>query len=521
MAHALLILAYAASAVSVAFLGIVIVRRGRLTPPSVALLALIVSILWWTALAVWGVVFQPADLTMLLAWSMPAAASVVASVRILVWALSDASWRPSVRALVTMSGHPVATVLAASIPQLRELVVVDNGEGLHYGPVFWVHVAVSYILLTSALLEMVHARDHIPLLARGRVAMLIVAWCAPFTINVIKVVFIHPGGPDITPLGFAFTAGALYVAVVRGGFADLAPIARHQVFEQFVDAVFVTDARGNLVDTNAKARVLAGLDEDLAMVPPVSFDEVFPALATVAGSPGEHDIVIRGKPLVLDVATTDLTDSSGRYLGRTVRARDITQSTLQRREFARIHNELAREATTNEQLRAELAEQAFRDQGTGLHNRRYIMELLPELVAECERDSVPLSVAMVDLDHFKAVNDTWGHSVGDRVLSAAAKAMEAATPPGVIARFGGEEFIVLLPGLTAAEAAVSADAIRAACAAVEVRTREGVITLTASAGVASATPSNIDASKLIDAADAALYRAKAADRNCTWVATGP
>jgi diguanylate cyclase (GGDEF)-like protein len=285
-----------------------------------------------------------------------------------------------------------------------------------------------------------------------------------------------------------------------------------------VDAVFVLDARSNLVDTNAKARALAGLERLLSNVPPTPFQDACPALATVASTPGEHDVVIRGKSLVLDIATSDLTDPSGRQLGRTVRARDITQSTLQRRDLARMHNELAREASTNEELRAELAEQALRDQGTGLHNRRYIMELLPELVADCDRDSVPLSIAMVDLDHFKAVNDTWGHSVGDRVLAAVAKAMEAATHPGVMARFGGEEFIALFPGLTAAEAAARADAIREACASVEVRTREGAITLTASAGVASAEPGHIEASKLIDAADAALYLAKAAARDCTWVA---
>ena len=223
--------------------------------------------------------------------------------------------------------------------------------------------------------------------------------------------------------------------------------------------------------------------------------------------------------MVLHIATRYLTDQSGRQLGRAIHARDVTQATTQRRELARMHNELVRGAEANEQLRAELADQALRDVGTGLHNRRYIMELLPGMVERCEKEEMPLSIVMIDLDHFKDVNDTWGHSAGDRVLAAAATAMEGATLPGLIARFGGEEFIALLPGMTADEAAVRADAIRAACAAVEVRTREGVITLTASAGVASAAPGNIDGLALIDAADVALYRAKGADRNRTWVAT--
>ncbi|MCB2413573.1 diguanylate cyclase [Demequina sp. TTPB684] len=519
MAQALLVVAYAASAVSVVSLGVAIVRRGRLTPAGVALLALIVSILAWTGMAVWGVVVQPENLAMLLAWTMPAAASVVASVRVLVWALSDASWRPSVRALVTMSGHPVATVLAASIPQLRELVVVDGADGLHYGPVFWVHVAVSYILLMSALLEMVHARARIPMLAPGRAAMLIFAWVAPFTINVIKILFIQPGGPDITPIGFVFTAAALYVAVVRGGFADLSPIARHQVFEHLVDAVFVVSTTGRLMDANAQGRVLGDIGDDARLTSGLQFTEVCPQIARAAESPGEHDIERRGEHLVLDIALTELTDSSGTVIGQAVRARDVTQVALQRRELARMHDVLAAEAATNEKLRAKLADQALRDQGTGLYNRRYIMDKLPQAVEQCERDGVPLSVAMIDLDHFKEVNDTWGHSVGDRVLAAAAHAMDDVAPEGTLARFGGEEFILLLPGVPVDEAKQWADALRAACAEVQVPTREGAITLTASAGVASAAPGSINASALIDAADAALYRAKAADRDRTWVAS--
>jgi diguanylate cyclase (GGDEF)-like protein len=422
--------------------------------------------------------------------------------------------------ILTFSVHPVATVMVASMPAIREFVVVAHADGtFSYGPVFWVHLVVSYMFLGSAALEMFGARARIPVLAKHRPAAMIVAWAVPMAINLLRAVFGHPDAPDVTPVGLTLTAGVLYLVVVRGGFADLVPIARAKVFDQLVDAVFVVDTRGHLVDTNAKARAMIGLDSETTFSQDVSLQDACPALAAVADLPGEHDVLCHGEPRVLHIAIGNLTDQSGRHLGRAIHARDVTLATTQRRELARMHNELARGAEANEELRAELADQALRDAGTGLHNRRYIMELLPGLVERCEREELPLSVVMIDLDHFKDINDTWGHSVGDRVLAAAAKAMEAATSPGLIARFGGEEFIALFPGMTADEAAASADAIRAACAAVEVFTREGVITLTASAGVAAGAPGNIDAVALIDAADAALYRAKEADRNRTWVAT--
>ncbi len=520
MAQVLMLVAYAASALTVATLGVAISRGRRFTPAHGTLLALTVVTFLWIGAAAWKSILQPVDPTLALALTVPIAATAVACVRALVKASHDAAWRPTLRNLLTLPAYPLATILVAFSPTLRAQLVVANADGsFAYGPVFWIHVSVGYLLLMSALAEMLGARDRIPLLTRQRTAILVATFAIPLTINIVRASFGSPAGSDLTPVGFTLAAVVLYVTVVRGGFADLAPIARDKVFEHLVDAVFVVDTRGRLVDTNAKARSMFGLDVQPTLAHGVSIFDACPAISQVADIPGEHDVVCHGEPMVLHIATSDLTDQSGRHLGRAIHARDVTQATNQRRQMARMHNELARGAEANEQLRAELADQALRDVGTGLHNRRYILELLPGIVERCEKEEMPLSIVMIDLDHFKDVNDTWGHSVGDRVLAAAARAMEAATPPGLIARFGGEEFIILLPGMTADQAAARADAIRAACASVTVRTREGVITLTASAGVAAAAPGNIDGLVLIDAADAALYRAKRADRNRTWVAT--
>jgi len=521
MSQVLLLAAYAASAITLATLGVALLRGGRMTPARATLMALIATALLWVAESTWRLLVDPIDPTAAVAWAMPAAALTVASVRMLVRASSDGSWRPQLITLLAWGTHPLVTVLVASTASLRELVVVANADGSYsYGPVFWLHLVVSYVLLSGAVVEMYAARARIPVLARHRPTTLIIGWAVPILVNLLRTFLGSPTAPDVTPIGLTLTAAVLYVVVTRGGFADLAPIARAKVFDQLADPVFVVDTNGILVDLNEKARVMVELDPDQPLSNGMTLREACPALGDIADIPGEHDVMCHGEPMVLHIAMSNLNDQSGRPLGRAIHARDVTRATHQRRELARMHNELERGAEANEQLRRELADQAVHDVGTGLHNRRYILDVLPAIVSQCEKDRTPLSVAMLDLDHFKDINDTWGHSVGDRVLATAAKAMQAVAPAGMIARFGGEEFIVVLPGTTIKEACERADAIRAACANVEVHTREGAIRVTASAGVASAEPDAIDITALIESADAALYRAKLARRNTTCVASG-
>ncbi|PKQ14362.1 MAG: hypothetical protein CVT68_12255, partial [Actinobacteria bacterium HGW-Actinobacteria-8] len=369
MTHILLMVAYGASAVTLAALGVALLRGGRFTPARATLLALIASTLLWVGEAAWRLLVQPVDPTLAVAWAMPAAAVTVAAVRMLVLAASDASWKVSPLTIVTFCVHPVATVMVATMPELRALVLVTDADGtFSYGPAFWVHLIVSYMLLGGAALHMYGARARIPVLARHRSTTLIIAWAVPMTVNLLRTFLGHPASADVTPIALTLTAGVLYLVVVRGGFADLVPIAREKVFDQLVDAVFVINARGALVDTNAKARSMAGLDVRPTLALGMSLRDACPAIADVADLPGEHDVVCHGESMVLHIATSNLTDQSGRQLGRAIHARDVTQATRQRRDMARLHNELARGAEANEQLRAELADQALRDVGTGLHN---------------------------------------------------------------------------------------------------------------------------------------------------------
>jgi diguanylate cyclase (GGDEF)-like protein len=173
------------------------------------------------------------------------------------------------------------------------------------------------------------------------------------------------------------------------------------------------------------------------------------------------------------------------------------------------------EVTQLNQLLVTLSRQ---DPLTGLANRRYFNERLDAAWQQALREASSLSVAIIDVDHFKALNDSFGHDVGDRVLERLARALECNTRHGfdLAARLGGEEFAMLYPGLTEAQALHLTDRLRHSIAEIRLPI-EGIpkhLSFTVSCGIASAIPSAGDTtSDLFRCADQALYRAKRSGRN--------
>jgi two-component system cell cycle response regulator len=175
-----------------------------------------------------------------------------------------------------------------------------------------------------------------------------------------------------------------------------------------------------------------------------------------------------------------------------------------------------------EEKNRELERLSISDGLTGLFNHRYIMQLVRQEFERAKRSGEPLSVAMLDLDHFKMVNDTHGHQAGDRVLQELADILRAtAREIDPLGRYGGEEFMVLLPDTSLREATVFLERVRARVASHIFAIPQGrALRMTLSAGVASFPEASVrDPEELVHFADEALYVAKRTGRNRVVPAT--
>jgi diguanylate cyclase (GGDEF)-like protein len=173
------------------------------------------------------------------------------------------------------------------------------------------------------------------------------------------------------------------------------------------------------------------------------------------------------------------------------------------------------DTTAQARLLHELRQHADTDPLTGIANRRRFLEVLSQELLRAARYSLPLSMLMVDLDDFKLVNDQFGHPTGDSVLCAAVTRMAACLRTSdLLARFGGEEFAILLPVTGPAGAMEAAERIRSTLRNATVDVNGRSISITASIGVASLDKAKDDQTEhLIEQADQALYLAKAAGRD--------
>jgi diguanylate cyclase (GGDEF)-like protein len=165
--------------------------------------------------------------------------------------------------------------------------------------------------------------------------------------------------------------------------------------------------------------------------------------------------------------------------------------------------------------RETLRDLAARDPLTCLWNHNSIIELLNNELCRAERQAVPVGVVLVDLDHFKAINDRHGHLSGDQVLREAAIALRGAIRPyDAVGRLGGEEFLVILPGCDEINAMSHAERLRQALSRLSFPATLGDLKLSASLGVTVVRPDGtFDAKSAIHAADVAMYAAKNAGRN--------
>lgn len=175
-------------------------------------------------------------------------------------------------------------------------------------------------------------------------------------------------------------------------------------------------------------------------------------------------------------------------------------------------------ALANLNLQQALREQSIKDPLTKLYNRRYLEETLARECSRAQRNAKPLSVLLMDIDHFKKVNDTYGHDAGDAVLVAFAKMLQQNIRKEDIAcRLGGEEFVLVLPDASLEQAAVRAEKICEAARGLTIKFQRDVLNVTVSIGACDYPEGGQTPEELIQRADICLYKAKADGRNCVVV----
>ena len=191
-----------------------------------------------------------------------------------------------------------------------------------------------------------------------------------------------------------------------------------------------------------------------------------------------------------------------------------SMATQIRDNTARLESQVATRTAALERANHEIMELSLKDQLTDSYNRRYLEAFLPQALRRMQRHDLPMSIVMVDIDHFKTVNDTYGHQAGDLVLAEFAACVRQQAPdPDWVVRYGGEEFMVVLLEMDLDTAMAVAEHLRQQVGAMHLDVSSGQsVQITASFGVATALPEET-VPEVITRADRALYDAKAAGRN--------
>jgi two-component system, cell cycle response regulator len=296
-------------------------------------------------------------------------------------------------------------------------------------------------------------------------------------------------------------------------------------------AVWLVD-HGRLVLSGERGtkRRPEGLPPEFVVDLPLDAMEVGQALAGTRVHPiaREQDrpaalLVLFGERAPLALVPLAIDDRPMGMMAVSVRVRLGRGPILRPREvrLLRMLGEQAALLLENARLQAELADQAVTDAVTGLPNHRFMQQRLGEELERVARsaghgDVRPLSVALLDLDHFKVINDTFGHPTGDRVLAAVADAAQRTLRgTDIVCRYGGEEFALVLPDTDVDAARLACERVRLAVRDLELRALDGrdLPPVTASIGITTLVGRAAERSTVLAAADEALYEAKRAGRD--------
>ncbi|MGC1216489.1 MAG: diguanylate cyclase [Phormidesmis sp.] len=437
-------------------------------------------------------------------------AIVSSCVALTAWVRRDVT--VSTRPLVWLMGAIAAYAAAAAASEIAQSVHIYHGAGDYWiATCFYTYVVTGSLWVTRSALR--SSRLH-----QQQAVIIVAGSLLPLIAGTLFTLGISPHHANILPMSFLITGLIYFANLFQFHLFDLLPVARDVLIERMNDGVLVVNRKNCVVDINPAAREYVRSPKGACSGQKIErVLESWPEIVQychLAHDLSSHVIAKPQIPRYVEVRVTYLRDRKQRVTGKILVLRDITQNHQSQLQIRQVNTNLRLKLEQIQTLQAQLKEQAIRDSLTGLFNRRYFEETLPAERTKAERAGTTLSLVLMDIDHFKKVNDTYGHLAGDRALQVVSNLVHQQIRASDIAcRYGGEEFILAMPNMPLAEAYQRAESIRKAIkkAVIEVDGASFQVTISMGLGAFPDFPGELR--ELLKRVDQALYVAKANGRD--------
>ncbi len=390
---------------------------------------------------------------------------------------------------------------------------------LQRGPIYFLNVAIAYSMVAIGILTLARETLRASYLYRNQYRLLLLGCIVPVALSVYRQIEYNAfGNLDVSPISFGITGIIFVFVTLRTHFMKLIPVAHTRLIENMGDGVLVLDPQNRIADLNpAMEELLAERPQEL--LGKCAFEVFGGWVEKTSPIFGDFDLKTEVRlpsvpSRILDLRMTPLYDKRDMVNGRLLVFRDITERKEVEKRLRDANFRMKSQLIEIGILQSQLREQAVRDPLTGLFNRRYLEETLDRELARAARESYPVSVIMIDIDHFKQVNDTYGHEAGDVMLKALGDVLMKHSRRGDFAcRYGGEEFLIVMPNITPGIVQGRAATLRQSLKALTVQYGNHILTATYSMGIASYPAHGDTRDSFLRAADQAMYAAKNAGRD--------
>lgn len=429
----------------------------------------------------------------------------------------------SKRKLIVLLIIPVLTLLFDATNPLHHLIYrsyeLDPLLGApyiykEYGIWFVVHGIYLFSCLLAAFILLLSRWKETAISYRPQILALMCGQLVPMVTAFIYLMNLTPEGIDPVPMVIWISSALFLWSIHYSRMLSILPIAKETIFNSITDGVIVLDESRRLIEYNqACQNMLPALNRTMfgqrieTLWQQLSA-EPFPHESQIVGAVKDLHLTLDGKKFIYQVRTSAFTQGN-KQTGLLIIFTNMTQLKL---------------------LQQQLERQAYYDELTDIYNRRAFFQKAEQAFTAAKNEQRPFTVILFDIDHFKKVNDTYGHQIGDQLLIHIATLLRTWQKPHTIyARYGGEEFVIALPGYTLAQGEAAADELRGQIEATPLLINQNAIAVTSSFGVSTIAGSRAEEDaavgeytgawrkgewqQVLQYADEALYEAKRTGRN--------